>query len=59
MYSDVELHLRFGITQKEIIAYISHAIEVAYTVLHMLLCVSLCVGKSEHPLSSAITYLHT
>jgi hypothetical protein len=29
MYSDVELHLRLGITQREIIAYISHAIEVA------------------------------
>ena len=56
MYSNVELHLRLGITQREIIAYISHAIEVAYTVLHMLLCVSLCVGKSEHPLSSDITY---
>ena len=56
MYSNVELHLRLGITQREIIAYISHTIEVAYTVLHMLLCVSLCVGKSQHPLSSDITY---
>lgn len=28
MYSDVELHLRFGITQRLIIVYISDTIEV-------------------------------
>jgi len=29
MYSDLDLHLKFGITESEIMVYISHDIEVA------------------------------